>query len=162
MRVCGRFLNGQKIGDGLLDAVIEDVKIFALQAFDKLSGGIANRNADIDTIDADADRVAIAGRRLITCAIEEPAKINPTSSEKISRRGPIPEHLRLIRSIRRSAGLGHLSRRRWKQGGDGGRRPEDPDSAAMRAWVKRQQALERFAGCCFGLRDEASFESGPV
>ena len=56
-----RFLNGQKIGDGLLDAVIEDVKIFALQAFDKLSGGIANRNADVDAIDADADGLRLLG-----------------------------------------------------------------------------------------------------
>ena len=55
------FLNGQKIGDGLLDAVIEDVKIFALQAFDKFSGGIANRNADVNAIDADANRLRLLG-----------------------------------------------------------------------------------------------------
>ena len=55
-----RFVNGQKTGDGLLDAVIKNMKIFALQAFRELSRRIGNEDADVYAIDADAD-----GQRLL-------------------------------------------------------------------------------------------------
>ena len=48
-------VNGQKTGDGLLDAVVEDVKIFALQAFREFAGRIGDENADVYAIDVDAN-----------------------------------------------------------------------------------------------------------
>ena len=49
------FVNGKKTGDGLLDAIVEDMKIFALQAFCEFAGRIGDEDADVYTIDADAN-----------------------------------------------------------------------------------------------------------
>ena len=51
----GGFVNAEKIGDGLLDAVVENVEIFAAKASDELPLRIGDEDADVDAVNADAD-----------------------------------------------------------------------------------------------------------
>jgi hypothetical protein len=49
------FFDGQEVGDGLLDVVVEDVEVFAAEAFDEVAGGVGDRDADVDAIDGYSD-----------------------------------------------------------------------------------------------------------
>ncbi|MDP9339773.1 MAG: hypothetical protein M3P45_13000, partial [Acidobacteriota bacterium] len=55
----GGFFDGQKIRDGLLYAIIEDVEVFALEILDKFAGGIGHEYTDVDAVDANADRLRL-------------------------------------------------------------------------------------------------------
>jgi len=48
-------VDGQKIGDGLLDAIVEDVEIFPAKASYELAMGVRDEDADVDAIDTDAN-----------------------------------------------------------------------------------------------------------
>jgi len=50
-----RFFDGQEVGDGLLDTVVEDVEIFAAEAGDEMTGRVGDGGADVYAIDGDAD-----------------------------------------------------------------------------------------------------------
>jgi len=47
--------DGEKVGDGLLDLVVEDMEVFAAEAGDEMTGGVGDGDADVDAIDGDAD-----------------------------------------------------------------------------------------------------------
>jgi hypothetical protein len=49
------FFDGQEVGDGLLDVVVEDVEVFAAEAFDEVAGGVGDGDADVDAIDGYSD-----------------------------------------------------------------------------------------------------------
>ena len=49
------FFHGEKVGDGLLDAIIENMKALARQTFDKFSRGIGDEDAHVNAINAYAD-----------------------------------------------------------------------------------------------------------
>ena len=46
-----------EIGDGLLDAVVEDVEVFAAKTINEIAVGIGDDDADVDAIHADANRL---------------------------------------------------------------------------------------------------------
>src|SRR5208282_4684476 len=56
----GALVDTEKIRDGLLDAVIENVEVFAAETTDKLPARVGDDDSNVDTVDADAD----VGRRL--------------------------------------------------------------------------------------------------
>ena len=59
------FRDGREVGDGLLDAVVEDVEVFATQAFDEITVSVGDDYANVDTIDADANRLCRCCDRLL-------------------------------------------------------------------------------------------------
>jgi hypothetical protein len=53
------FLDLEKIGDGLLGAVVEEMEIFAVQSANELSARIGDDDSDVNAVDTDAN----VGRR---------------------------------------------------------------------------------------------------
>ena len=51
----GGFVDGEEIRDGLLDAVVEKVEVFAVQAADELSARVGDDDSDVDAVHTDAD-----------------------------------------------------------------------------------------------------------
>ena len=58
----GRLIDWREIGDRLLDAIVEDVEVLAVQSADELAARIGDDHADVDAIDADANGW---GRRIL-------------------------------------------------------------------------------------------------
>ena len=56
----GWLVDTEKIRDGLLDAVIEEMKVFTVKTADELPAWVGDDDSDIDAVHADAD----VGRRL--------------------------------------------------------------------------------------------------
>ena len=50
-----RLFDGEEVGDGLLDAVVEELEVFAVKALDEMAGGVGDGDADIYAADSDAD-----------------------------------------------------------------------------------------------------------
>lgn len=51
----GGFVNAEKIRNVLLDAIIEDVEVFAAEACDELAARVGDEDADVDAVNADAN-----------------------------------------------------------------------------------------------------------
>src|ERR1700738_2199291 len=47
--------DGKEVGDGLLDVVVEDVEVFAAEAFDEMAGGVGDGDAEVDAVYGYAD-----------------------------------------------------------------------------------------------------------
>src|SRR5262249_29871720 len=60
---------GEKAGEGLLDAVVEDAEVFAPQAFDEVTSGVGNEDADVDAVGAGADARWMSGRWLLAVKV---------------------------------------------------------------------------------------------
>src|SRR5580693_8245556 len=50
-----------EIGDGLLDAVVEDVEVFAAEVGDEVPLGVGDGDADVDAVDGDLDGGGLVG-----------------------------------------------------------------------------------------------------
>lgn len=59
-----RFVYAEEIRDGLLDAVVENVEIFAAEAADELSAGAGDEDSNVDAVNADANVGRALGRLL--------------------------------------------------------------------------------------------------
>ena len=46
----GGLFDGEEIGDGLLDVVVEDLEVFAAEAGDEMTGGVGYGDADVDAV----------------------------------------------------------------------------------------------------------------
>jgi len=57
----GGLFYGEEIGDGLFDVIVEEMEVFAMQAFDEVAGGIGDRYADVDAVYRDADGGRLLG-----------------------------------------------------------------------------------------------------
>ena len=47
--------DGEKIGDGLLDSVVEELEVFAAEALDEVAGTVCDGDADVHAVYGDAD-----------------------------------------------------------------------------------------------------------
>src|SRR6266446_7329404 len=47
--------DGEEVGDGLLDAVVEDLEVVSAEAFDEATGAVGDGDADVHAIYGDAD-----------------------------------------------------------------------------------------------------------
>ena len=47
--------DGEKIGDGLLDAVVEELEVFPAEALDEMARAVGYGDADVHAVNSDAD-----------------------------------------------------------------------------------------------------------
>jgi len=76
----GRFIDIEKIGDGLGDTIIEEQEVMALEAGEELAAGVGDGNADADAFDADTNVGSL--RNLLSLRRQDAGGEKQTGEEK--------------------------------------------------------------------------------